>query len=159
LEVLTLKGAHWSAFEDTGEVPGLVAACYGTVLELGHASGNQLPRFDKSKVTHIFGIEPNASFEDAIAAKITATGLEGKYTAITCGIEDVDILAKHGLKEGTLDCVLSVQVLCSVQDPVESAKVIYGLLKEGGELVFWEHHQSHDWLSRAVQREFFLCDW
>ena len=151
--LLTFPGPHFALFEGTTVVPSLVAACHGVVLELGYATGNQLPRFTMPNITHIYGIEPNASFEPVIAAKIAEVGLEGKYTPITCGVEDVEVLKEHGIVEGSLDCVLSVQVLCSVKDPKLMAGIIYGLLKEGGEIIFWEHHESHDVITRVVQRE------
>jgi SAM-dependent methyltransferase len=147
-------GSGFAQFEGSREVPALVGACHGTVLELGCAIGNQLQYFDKEKITHVYGIEPNALFEDSIAAKIKETGFQDRYTAITCGIEDGEILGAHGIVPGSLDCVLSIQVLCSVQDLKLSTKLIYDLLKDGGEVIFWEHGQSHDFVSRCVQRKF-----
>ncbi len=43
------------------------------------------------------------------------------------------------------------QVLCSVAGPRAVAKQLYRLLKPGGELIFFEHHRSADWLACLVQ--------
>lgn len=146
-------GHHFSAFEDTTSVPALVASARGIILELGPATGNQLPRYSISKITHAYGIEPNHAFLDPLNARIKETGLDDLYTPITCGIEDVDLLQKYGIVDDTVDSILSIQVLCSVSDPAKAAEVIYRLLKPGGELIFWEHHASHDWITRIVQRK------
>ncbi|KAI9742977.1 MAG: hypothetical protein M1818_003272 [Claussenomyces sp. TS43310] len=122
-------GHHFSAFEAGTTVPDLVAACRGVVLELGPATGNQLPRFTIPNLTHVYGIEPNNAFVDSLQEKITETGLESMYTPITCGIEDVDVLETCGITEGSAECLLSIQVLCSVARPEEAAKAIYRLLK------------------------------
>lgn len=79
--------------------------------------------------------------------------MEEKYTAVTCGLEDVDKMDEAGIVEGSLDCVLSIQVLCSVADPAAAVQRIHSLLKEGGELVFWEHGDSRDWVTRRAQCE------
>jgi len=137
-------------------VPDLVAACYGAVLELGPATGNQLPRFQKSAVTQIYGVEPNFCFMDVLSAKVLETGLQDIYAPINCGIEQVEDLQSHGIREKSMDCILSIQVLCSVGNPVEAAAFSYRLLKPGGQFIFYEHHSSHDWLTSKVQSKFSI---
>ena len=132
-------------------VPDLVASCHGVVIELGPATGNQLPRFQQSALTQVFGIEPNSGFMDVLSAKAIEAGLQDIYTPINCGIEDIDTLRNYGITKDSVDCVLSIQVLCSVRDPVQAAAFINQILKPGGEFVFYEHHASHDWLSSKVQ--------
>ncbi|KAF3760602.1 hypothetical protein M406DRAFT_358247, partial [Cryphonectria parasitica EP155] len=98
-------------FEATTAVPGLVASAHGIVLDLGPGAGIQLPHFDASKVEHIYGVEPNTSFRRAFLDRLQTSkvGLDGKYTLIPCGIEDREVLARYGLGEGSVDCVLSAQ--------------------------------------------------
>lgn len=57
---------------------------------------------------------------------MTETGLEGKYTLINCGIKDVEILREYGIVEGSTDCVVSMQVICSVEKPEEAVKGVGG---------------------------------
>lgn len=132
-------------------MPRLVASCHGAVLELGPGAGNQMPRFKRSDLKHVYGIEPNSSFMNCLIAKALDTGLQDIYTPINCGIEHVDILQRHGISKESIDCVLSIQVLCSVGDLAEAAAFSYHVLKPGGEFIFYDHHASHDWLTSKVQ--------
>jgi SAM-dependent methyltransferase len=143
--------AHFARYEDTTAVPELAASASGIILELGPGLGSQLGRFDPTKVEHIYGVESNNFFIPDLKAKVTQSGLDGKYTLLPFGVQETDMLAKHGITPGSIDTIVSFQVLCSVPQPDEVAKELYGLLKPGGNLIFWEHHGSHDWLTRIVQ--------
>lgn len=96
-------------------VPALVASAHGTVLDLGPGSGNQLPRFDAAKITHIYGVEPNTAFTQMMTDRLreTKVGQDGKYTLIPCGLEDEQTLARFGVVDGSMDCVISMQVMVS----------------------------------------------
>lgn len=118
---------------------------------MGPGSGNQLHRFDASLVTYIYGVEPNARFKDTIDAKLEKHGLQDKYKLIVCGIEDSDVLREEGITEGSLDAVLSIQVLCAVKDPKTVMKEVWKLLKPGGKFIFWEHGWSRDRLTIVEQ--------
>lgn len=132
-------------------IPELVASAHGTVLELGPGTGGQFPRYDKSRVKHIYGVEPNKSMIPFLYDTAKQTGLTNVYTAVAAGIEDLETLRKCGLDEGSVDCVLSIQVLCSVPQPEKIAKALYRMLKPGGELVFYEHVISQDPVTRFMQ--------
>ena len=146
---------HFVRFETNKTViPRLVPQCSGVVLELGPGLGNQLCHFDKSKVTRIIGVECNPHFAPDCQQQIKERGLQNIYELILSGVQDSDVLQKHGIVAGSLDTVLSIQVLCSVPDPEAMAKKLYRLLKPGGKLIFWEHHRNSDWLTATVQ-----CKW
>jgi SAM-dependent methyltransferase len=125
------------------------------VLELGPATGNQLPRFDFSKVKHVYGIEPNVLFEQDLRAKSEELGISDKYTPIMCPIENCEVLKKYGLEDESVDCVVSMQVLCSVRDLETVGKDLYRLLKPGGEIILWEHQKSRDRVTRILQSKYF----
>ena len=139
------------AFEDTTIIPSLLKAADGVVLELGPGPGNQLHRFDMSRVKKIYGVEPNSRYQDGISAKVEKNGLQDKYKLIVSGIEDSDVLRKEGITEGSLDSVLSIQVLCAVRDPKAVMKEVWKLLKPGGKFIFWEHGWSRSSLTVAEQ--------
>ena len=103
------------AFESTTPVPSLVAKAHGLVLDLGPGAGTQLDRFDVARVAHVYGVEPNTSFAPAFTARLqeSALGLNGKYTLVSCGVEDGETLARFGVVENSVDCVVSMQVLVS----------------------------------------------
>ncbi|KAF4958005.1 hypothetical protein FSARC_11134 [Fusarium sarcochroum] len=139
------------AFEDTTVVSALVPAAHGKVLELGPGPGNQIQRFNESQIEFIYALEPNSNYGDSLAFKVEKHGLTHKYKLITCGLEDSDVLRREGVAEGTMDTVLSIQVLCAVDNPERAAKEAYKLLKPGGKLIFWEHVKSKDTIMGYLQ--------
>lgn len=79
----------------------------------------------------------------ALAVKSRETGLEAKYTPVMGRAETVEAeLACHGVVPGTIDCILSILMLCSTQDITATAKQLHHLLKSGGELIFRERQQN-----------------
>ncbi|KAJ5930526.1 hypothetical protein N7466_006019 [Penicillium verhagenii] len=150
-KLTTIPAENFIAYEDTTIVPSLVKAANGMILELGPGPGNQIHRFDSSLVQHIYGIEPNVHFRDTLDAKLGKHGLGDKYTLLSCGIEDSDVLRKEGIAEGSLDAVLCIQVLCAVRDPKIVMKEVWKLLKPGGKFIFWEHGWSRDRVTNVAQ--------
>lgn len=124
------------AFEDTTIIPSLLKAADGVVLELGPGPGNQLHRFDMSRVDRIYGVEPNPRYQNGINAKLLKNGIQDRYKLIASGIEDSDVLRREGVTEGSLDSVLSIQVLCAVRDPRVVMKEVWKLLKPGASSSF-----------------------
>lgn len=80
-------------------------------------------------------------------------GLGERYEIANCGAEDKQQLRSLGIKQESVDCIISIQVLCSVQDPKTVIADLYKLLKPGGELIVYEHMRSLDVLDRVVQSE------
>ena len=151
-------GPAFAARDEETVIPSLVSQASGLVLELGPGIGSQLPRYDVSKLIKVYGVEPNADLHDALRARIEKCGLEDIYEIIPCGVEDVTGLKKHGISLGSIDTVLSVQVLCSVPDPDEMLRRLYALLKQGGQLIVYEHVKSRDPVSMIVQSNIrILC--
>lgn len=140
-------------------VPTLVAQASGIILELGPGIGSQLPRYDKSKVTKIYGVEPNADLHEALRREVKKAGLTDVYEIVPCGVEDVVALKQRGITLSSIDTVLSVQVLCSVPDPDEMMLRLYAFLKPGGQLIVFEHVRSRDAISRMVQSKPILLSW
>ena len=122
-------------------------------MEIGPGSGNQLSRYNKSAITKIYGVEPNRDLHAALRQTIKDTGLSDIYEIVPCGVEDFDKLREYGVLEGSIDTLMSVQVLCSVPRPEVMVKAMYRLLKPGGQMIVFEHVKSEDWLSGWMQRE------
>ena len=132
-------------------VPKLVAQASGIVVEIGPGTGSQACRYDASKVTRIYGIEPNAGFHDKLIVIIKEAKINDIYKIVPCGIEDASELEKYGITRESIDTVLTCQVLCSVPQPEETVRHLYRLLKRGGKLIAYEHIRSKDTVSRTVQ--------
>lgn len=151
------SGHHFARQEESLPIPALVHSAHGIVLELGACTGNQLPRLDKSKLTQVYGIEPNTWFEPALTKRIAEHGLTELYTPVWTRFEDAGAeLERLGVEQGTVDCVICIQVLCSTSDPAESVRECWRWLKPGGELLFCEHGANKDWITRIAQRECLL---
>lgn len=99
-------------------------------------------------------MEPNTDLHPELLANVKKHGLSDTYTIVPCGIEDITTLYKYGVVHGTIDTVMSVQVLCGVPRPAQVAKEIYKLLKPGGQMIVYEHVMSEDLVSGFVQRAY-----
>ena len=139
--------------EEESGLPALDSEAYGTVVEIGPGSGNQLSRYDKSKIRKVYGIEPNKDLHEALRKTIKAEDLEGIYEIVPYGVEDFERLKEYGISEGSVDTVMSISVLCSVPRPQEMTKAMYKLLKPGGQMLVHEHIASVDPVSGFVQGE------
>ncbi|KAL8798390.1 MAG: hypothetical protein Q9200_007785 [Gallowayella weberi] len=138
-------------------VPGIVASASGTVIEIGPGSGSQVSRYDRSKITKIYGIEPTTTLHDKLRENIKKAGLSDIYTIVPCSIQDVDVLRKYGVDQESFDTILTVQVFCSIPNPKETAAACWRLLKPGGQLIVYEHVKSHDFISSKVQGMCVYC--
>lgn len=65
------------------------------------------------------------------------------------------MLEKYGVEQGSVDTVLSVQVLCGVPRPKEVVRELYRFLRPGAQMIVYEHVQSQDFVSMLVQRKHF----
>lgn len=99
----------------------------------------------------IYGIEPNSSYRDFIATKLKKIELQDKYKLLACGLEDSDILGSEGITEGTIDTILSIQVLCAAEDVKGLMREVWKYLKLGGSFVFWEHVKNKDTATAVAQ--------
>ncbi|WPH01298.1 Hypothetical protein R9X50_00413700 [Acrodontium crateriforme] len=147
-------GHHFARFEEQHTpVPRLVGMAQGAVLDVGPGPGNQLSRFNPSKIIHVYGIEPNDLLLGVLRERLNEyADLQKVYTPINASLEDDATLCSYGISEGSIDTLVCMQVLCSVSDPMTASKRLYKLLKPGGQLLFWEHQSSKDTTTRVIQR-------
>lgn len=148
-------------------------------MDLGSGTGNKLDWFDASRIEHVYGIEPNVAFRGAFLERLNETklGVDGKFSLINALLEEGDVLSRFTITERSVDCVVSMQVLvcttvhtppldeelaltnnlcfvavqCSIPDVEISVRQIHGLLKPGGEFIFWEHCCNNRTETRVVQ--------
>lgn len=149
-----LLGSIFAEGDKETAVPTLVSEASGVVLEIGPGIGSQLSRYHTSKIKKVYGIEPNSYLHDSLRDNVRSSGLSNIYEVVSCGIEDVVGLEKHGILLDSIDTILSIQVLCSVPDPDAMLRRLYGLMKPGGQLVVYEHVKSRDVVSIIVQSLF-----
>src|SRR5829696_2784198 len=121
----------------------LLAGLEGRVLEVGSGDGRSFEHYPLG-VTALLAVEPDATARESAA--------ERARTA-TVSIEIADGFAERlPADDGSFDAVVVMGVLCSVADPRVVLEELRRVLREGGELRFWEHVRSRHVLFRTLQR-------
>lgn len=125
----------------TPRVAPLMALASGVVLEIGPGSGEWVGTFDKSRVTKIYGVEPNKDHHALLRQRIKKAGLEDVYVICPVGVEALSEGKgkEWEVKKESVDCVVTVQCLCSVPEPRKMMGELYEYLKEGGSWILYEH--------------------
>ncbi|KAI3326146.1 S-adenosyl-L-methionine-dependent methyltransferase [Xylariaceae sp. AK1471] len=116
----------------------------------------------RSKITRVYGVEPNASHHTALRRSVEAAGLQDVYEIVPVGIEDLSSTSVSGGKnkkwEGSIepdsvDCIVSVLCLCSIPDPERHIRELYELLRPGGRWYVYEHVRcEYSWYMQLYQR-------
>jgi hypothetical protein len=83
----------------------LLKEAYGVVLEVGPGNGEWIRHYDTSKVTKIYGVEPNKDHHAALKRKVIEAGLSDVYVLCPVGVED---LGEEWVARGEVDCVVTV---------------------------------------------------
>ena len=117
----------------------------GIVLEVGIGSGLNLPFYDNSKVTQIWGLDP--SEELSFMAKETAKNLDLDVKFISSGAEEIP------LPDNYFDTALVTYTMCTIPEVIRANIEIKRVLKNTGKLIFCEHGKAPDlniakWQSR-----------
>lgn len=114
----------------------VVPKAHGRVLEIGIGSGNNLPHYDKSRVSHLTAIDPLEELWRKRRVDLNRLGFKVKY--LKGSAEEIPT------GDGSFDTVVSTFTLCSVNDVDRALKEIHRVLKPGGRLIFSEHGKSPD---------------
>ncbi|KAI3607769.1 hypothetical protein WG66_004669 [Moniliophthora roreri] len=147
--------AHlWAVFGDGADESArpmkesvISAHAYGVVLDLGAGYGHTIQYLDRTKVTRYVAVEPNALMHTKLCQVANQFGYieaDGSLVILGCGAEEIDtILAKVDEASHPFDTIISVLTMCSLPSPRETlTKIVKGLLKPGGQLLFYEHVRS-----------------
>ncbi|KAI0537233.1 S-adenosyl-L-methionine-dependent methyltransferase [Xylaria digitata] len=114
----------------------------------------------RSKITRVYGVEPNAAHHAALRRSVEAAGLKDVYEVVPVGIEDLSSSSGDGKKKwegniepGSVDCIVSVLCLCSIPDPERHIRELYELLRPGGRWYVYEHVKiESSWYMQLYQR-------
>jgi len=116
----------------------------GRVLEVGIGSGLNLPFYDGSRVTKVWGLDPSPQMR-AMAAKVARD--------VPIEVELVGLAGDEvPLETASVDTVVMTYTLCSIPDPEPALRQMARVLKPGGELLFSEHGEAPDEAVRRWQR-------
>ena len=109
----------------------VVPLARGSVLEVGVGSGLNLPYYDASKVTKVWGLDPSPEIT-RMAEKI-AKSLRFEVEFIGLPGEEIP------LENSSVDTVVVTYTLCTILDTERALRQMARVLKPGGELIFCEH--------------------
>jgi len=108
----------------------------GRVLEIGLGAGHNLPFYDATKVTHLWGLEP--------APEMRARAMK-RARDVKFPLEFLDLKAEEiPLEDKSVDTVLVTYTLCTIPDVNRALKGMRRVLKPGGRLIFCEHGEAPD---------------
>lgn len=131
----------------------VIAAAYGTVLEVGAGSGESAAYYQPDQIERLYCLEPFAPLRAQLAANIDRAGLSYKSTIIPGGLDKSSrpLLLSAGIAPASVDTIVLVQVLCSIADPQSHLAFLQSLLKPGGQILLFEHVGSKHAPARTLQ--------
>lgn len=114
----------------------VVPRAHGRVLEIGIGSGLNLPYYDSTKVSKVWGLDPSP--EMIRMARRAATSLPFEVEFIGLPGDEIP------LEDSSIDTVVMTYTLCTIADTEPALRQISRVLRPGGELVFCEHGAAPD---------------
>ena len=113
----------------------VTAGLHGTVLELGFASGLNLPHYPPA-VERVLAVDPAIVGRKLARARIGASRAAVEFIGL-----DGQALP---LPDASVDAALSTWTLCSIPDPLRALAEVRRVLEPGGSFHFLEHGLSSD---------------
>ena len=108
----------------------------GRVLEIGIGSGLNLPFYDSTKVTRLWGLEPSLEMRRVAERATHRVGFEVELIGLSA--EEIP------LEDDAVDTVLITYTLCTIVEHEPALREMSRVLKPGGELMFCEHGAAPD---------------
>jgi len=114
----------------------VVPLASGEVLEIGVGSGLNLPFYDSSRVTRLWGLEPAAEMRQLAAAAVRSLPFEFEF---------IDLPGEEiPLDANSVDTVVVTYTLCTIPDTEPALRGMARVLRPGGKLIFCEHGAAPD---------------
>jgi ubiquinone/menaquinone biosynthesis C-methylase UbiE len=128
----------------------LLAGLRGRVLEVGSGDGRSFEHYPP-EVASVLAVEPDPT------ARAVATE-RARAAAMPIEIVDGDAVELPA-PDGAFDAAVVSGLLCSVPDPAAALLELRRVLRDGGELRFWEHVRSEHAAFRVLQRTLDRLFW
>jgi len=145
-----IAASEWADAESVGDRRQLLSGAYGTTLEVGAGIGDNFKHYPDG-VTRVYAVEPCVGLHDALLRSAKKSGLAGRVRLIDSAVEDTAALSKAGVGPKSIDTIVCIHVLCTVDDAQRTMRALQRLLKDGGQIIFFEHCKSKDPYTRRVQ--------
>ena len=114
----------------------VVPRARGRVLEVGIGSGLNLPFYDPTTVTRVWGLDPSPEMTRMAEPQARALGFEVEF--IGAPAEAIP------LEDHSVDTVLVTYTLCTIPDVMPALREMARVLRPSGELIFCEHGLAPD---------------
>ena len=112
----------------------IVPRAQGRVLEIGIGTGRNLPLYDKSRLTQLYGLDPAAQMHPKARQRMLAAGIE---------VELLELPAeKIPMPDASFDTVITTFTLCTIPDAPRALAELRRVLRPGGALLFVEHGRA-----------------
>lgn len=114
----------------------IVPLAEGKVVEIGIGSGLNLPYYDPTRVSHLWGVDPSREMWKLAEKTARDHHIEAEF--IESGADDIP-LDRH-----SADTVVITYTLCTVPNVNSALEEVRRVLKPGGNLLFCEHGEAPD---------------
>jgi len=121
----------------------IVPLARGRVLEVGLGTGLNLPFYDASKVSKVWGLDPSSEMMDRAKERACAVNFDVELIGLSG--EDIP------LQTSSVDTVVVTYTLCTIIEVDRAIKEMARVLKPAGELIFCEHGAAPDARVRRLQ--------
>ena len=112
----------------------VVPRATGVVLEVGMGSGINLPLYDRTQVTKVYGLEPSEGMRRKAQANLRSSPVE---------VEWLDLPGEAiPLPDNSIDTIVLTFTLCTIPDWEKALQQMFRVLRPEGKLLFCEHGQS-----------------
>lgn len=122
----------------------IVPLAKGRVLEVGLGSGLNLPYYNASKVSKVWGLDPSPEMIQMA---------ETRARSVNFDVEFIDLPGEDiPLETNSVDTVVVTYTLCTIVDADRAIQEMLRVLRPDGELVFCEHGIAPDASVRRLQK-------
>jgi ubiquinone/menaquinone biosynthesis C-methylase UbiE len=119
----------------------VVPQARGRVLEVGIGTGLNMRYYDKSRVTHITGLDPALELHPLARERIAQSGLQVDLVGVSA--------EKIPMPDASYDTVVITYTLCSIPNPRAALLEMRRVLAPNGKLLYCEHGRAPE---ASVQR-------
>lgn len=123
------------------------ARAEGTVLEIGAGTGANLPHYRRAEL--VIATEPDPAFLKQL-----------RHKAANVPVRIVQAPAESlPIPDQSVDTVVSMLTLCSVDDPDQVARELRRVLRPGGRVLLFEHVKTDDGRMAQFWQDFAVPRW
>jgi ubiquinone/menaquinone biosynthesis C-methylase UbiE len=122
----------------------IIPLATGRVLEIGIGSGLNIPHYDPTRVSHLWGLDPSREMWAIARRNAAEHHLDAEF--IEADAESIP------LEDNAADTAVITYTLCTIPGAAQALEEVRRVLRPGGRLLFCEHGEAPDASVRKWQR-------